>query len=94
MEWRAPSKDISSTDCTLLPRRQSDFCNRTIAFVQPPSEEGGDVRTIGLRADAIHTLELHQTSFIILMILVSVAPIDYVSDPLRFAVIGRRGVVA
>jgi len=45
-------------------------------------------------AEAIRTLELQQTSFIILMILVSVALIDYVSGQLRFAVIGRRGVVA
>ena len=45
-------------------------------------------------AEAIRTLELQQTSFIILLILVSVALIDYVSGQLRFAVIGRRGVVA
>jgi phosphonate transport system permease protein len=45
-------------------------------------------------AEAICTLELQQTSFIILMILVTVALIDYVSGQLRFAVIGRRGVVA
>ena len=45
-------------------------------------------------AEAIRTLELQQTSFIILMILVTVALIDYVSGQLRFAVIGRRGVVA
>jgi phosphonate transport system permease protein len=45
-------------------------------------------------AEAIRTLELQQTSFIIFMILVTVAVIDYVSSQLRFAVIGRRGVVA
>ncbi len=45
-------------------------------------------------AEAIRTLELQQTSFIIFMILASVALIDYVSGQLRFAVIGRRGVVA
>ena len=45
-------------------------------------------------AEAIRTLELQQTSFIIFMILVTVALIDYVSGRLRFAVIGRRGVVA
>jgi phosphonate transport system permease protein len=42
-------------------------------------------------AEAIRTLELQQTSFIIAMILVTVALIDYVSSQLRFAVIGRRG---
>ena len=42
-------------------------------------------------AEAIRTLEFQQTSFIILMILVTVALIDYVSSQLRFAVIGRRG---
>jgi phosphonate transport system permease protein len=45
-------------------------------------------------AEAIRTLELQQTSFIIFMILVTVALIDSVSGQLRFTVIGRRGVVA
>lgn len=46
---------------------------------------------IGLHlAEAIRTLELQQTSFIILMILVTVAAIDMVSSQLRFAMIGRR----
>lgn len=42
-------------------------------------------------AEAIRTLELQQASFIILMILVAVAVIDFVSGQLRFALIGRRG---
>ncbi len=47
---------------------------------------------IGLQlAEAIRTLELQQTSFIILMILVTVVLIDALSNRLRFAVIGRRG---
>jgi phosphonate transport system permease protein len=47
---------------------------------------------IGLHlAEAIRTLELQQTSFIILLILVAVAVIDFISNRLRFAVIGRRG---
>jgi phosphonate transport system permease protein len=47
---------------------------------------------IGLHlAEAIRTLELQQTSFIILLILVAVGVIDFVSGRLRFAVIGRRG---
>lgn len=46
---------------------------------------------IGLQlAEAIRTLELQQASFIILMILVTVAVIDFVSNKLRFALIGRR----
>ncbi len=50
---------------------------------------------IGLHlAEAIRTLELQQTSFIILLILVAVALIDFVSGQLRFAVIGRRGAAA
>ncbi|MDB5489981.1 MAG: phosphonate transporter, permease protein PhnE [Reyranella sp.] len=49
---------------------------------------------IGLHlAEAIRTLELQQTSFIILMILVTVAAIDLVSSQLRFAMIGRRAGV-
>ncbi|MBV8408891.1 MAG: phosphonate ABC transporter, permease protein PhnE [Alphaproteobacteria bacterium] len=47
---------------------------------------------IGLHlAEAIRTLELQQTSFIILLILVAVAVIDFISNRLRFAVIGPRG---
>lgn len=42
-------------------------------------------------AEAIRTLELQQTSFIILLILVAVAAIDFVSGQLRFALIGKRG---
>lgn len=46
---------------------------------------------IGLHlAEAIRTIELQQTSFIIAMILVAVAAIDLVSSQLRFALIGRR----
>lgn len=46
---------------------------------------------IGLQlAEAIRTLELQQASFIILMILVTVALIDIVSSRLRFALIGKR----
>jgi len=51
---------------------------------------------IGLHlAEAIRTLELQQTSFIILMILITVTAIDFVSSQLRFALIGHRaGAVA
>ncbi|MBS0520992.1 MAG: phosphonate ABC transporter, permease protein PhnE [Proteobacteria bacterium] len=50
---------------------------------------------IGLHlSEAIRTLELQQVSFIILMILVTVAAIDLVSNQLRFALIGRRGRTA
>ncbi len=50
---------------------------------------------IGLHlAEAIRTLELQQSSFIILMILMTVAAIDVVSSQLRFALIGRRSGVA
>jgi phosphonate transport system permease protein len=50
---------------------------------------------IGLHlAEAIRTLELKQASFLILMILVTVAAIDLVSSQLRFALIGRRGRAA
>lgn len=50
---------------------------------------------IGLHlAEAIRTLELQQTSFIILMILITVTLIDFISSRLRFAVIGRRGAMA
>jgi phosphonate transport system permease protein len=50
---------------------------------------------IGLHlAEAIRTLELQQTSFIIVLILIAVTLIDFVSSKLRFAMIGRRGAMA
>jgi phosphonate transport system permease protein len=50
---------------------------------------------IGLHlAEAIRVLELQQASFIIVMILITVAVIDLVSNQLRFALIGRRGGAA
>jgi phosphonate transport system permease protein len=50
---------------------------------------------IGLHlAEAIRTLELQQTSFLIVLILVAVAVIDFISGKLRFAIIGRRGAAA
>jgi phosphonate transport system permease protein len=48
---------------------------------------------IGLHlAEAIRTLEWQQVSFIVLMILVTVAAIDFVSARVRFAIIGGRSL--
>jgi phosphonate transport system permease protein len=49
---------------------------------------------IGLQlAEQIRVLEWQKVSFLILMILVAVAAIDWISSKLRFAIIGRRVVV-
>ena len=49
---------------------------------------------IGLQlAEQIRVLEWQKVSFLILMILVAVAAIDFISGKLRFAIIGRRAVV-
>lgn len=49
---------------------------------------------IGLQlAEQIRVLEWQEVSFLILMILVAVAAIDWISSKLRFAIIGRRAVV-
>ncbi len=49
---------------------------------------------IGLQlAEQIRVLEWQKVSFLILMILVAVAGIDWISGKLRFAIIGRRAVV-
>jgi phosphonate transport system permease protein len=46
---------------------------------------------IGLQlAEQIRVLEWQKVSFLILMILVAVAAIDFISSKLRFAIIGRR----
>jgi phosphonate transport system permease protein len=48
---------------------------------------------IGLQlAEQIRVLEWQHVSFLILMVLVAVAAIDWVSGKLRFAIIGRRAV--
>ncbi|QAU44797.1 phosphonate ABC transporter, permease protein PhnE [Bradyrhizobium guangzhouense] len=48
---------------------------------------------IGLQlAEQIRVLEWQKVSFLILMILVAVAAIDFISGKLRFAIIGKRAV--
>jgi len=48
---------------------------------------------IGLQlAEQIRVLEWQKVSFLILMILIAVAAIDWISSKLRFAIIGRRAV--
>ena len=48
---------------------------------------------IGLQlAEQIRVLEWQKVSFLILMILVAVAVIDWISTKLRFAIIGRRAI--
>jgi len=48
---------------------------------------------IGLQlAENIRVLEWQKVSFLILMILIAVAAIDWISSRLRFAIIGRRAV--
>jgi len=49
---------------------------------------------IGLQlAEQIRVLEWQKVSFLILMILIAVAVIDFISTKLRFAIIGQRAVV-
>ena len=43
--------------------------------------------------EEVRVLEWQKVSFLILMILVAVAAIDWISSKLRFAIIGRRAVV-
>ena len=49
---------------------------------------------IGLQlAEQIRVLEWQHVSFLILMVLVAVAAIDWISGKLRFAIIGKRAVI-
>jgi phosphonate transport system permease protein len=49
---------------------------------------------IGLQlAEQIRVLEWQHVSFLILMILIAVAAIDWISGKLRFAIIGKRAVI-
>jgi phosphonate transport system permease protein len=48
---------------------------------------------IGLQlAEQIRVLEWQKVSFLILMILIAVAAIDWISGKLRFAIIGQRAI--
>jgi phosphonate transport system permease protein len=49
---------------------------------------------IGLQlSEQIRTYDFDQVAFAVIMILVTVAIIDWISSKLRFAIIGRRAVV-
>jgi phosphonate transport system permease protein len=49
---------------------------------------------IGLQlSEQIRTYDFDQVAFAVIMILITVAIIDWISSKLRFAIIGRRAVV-
>ena len=48
---------------------------------------------IGLQlAEQIRVLEWQKVSFLILLILITVSAIDWISEKLRFAIIGKRAI--
>ena len=50
------------------------------------------IRTREELAEQIRVLEWQKVSFLILMILIAVAVIDWISGKLRFAIIGKRAI--
>ncbi|MFZ5780600.1 MAG: phosphonate ABC transporter, permease protein PhnE [Pseudomonadota bacterium] len=84
----------------ILPEVFPVLASQVLYFIESNTRSASIIGIVGAGgiglylAEAIRTLELQQTSFIILMILATVALIDYLSSQLRFAVIGRRPMAA
>src|SRR6202790_115128 len=75
----------------LLPQVLPVIAGQVLYFIESNTRSA---TIIGLQlAEQIRVLEWQKVSFLILMILVAVAAIDWISSKLRFAIIGRRAVV-
>jgi phosphonate transport system permease protein len=84
----------------LLPQVLPVIAGQILYFIESNTRSATIIGVVGAGgvglylSEAIRVLEWRQVSFLILMILVSVAAIDYVSGKLRAAMAGRRTVAA
>jgi phosphonate transport system permease protein len=82
----------------LLPQVLPVIAGQVLYFVESNTRSATIIGIVGAGgiglqlAEQIRVLEWQKVSFLILMILVAVAAIDFVSGKLRFAIIGRRAV--
>ncbi len=84
----------------LLPQVLPVIAGQILYFIESNTRSATIIGVVGAGGIGLHlseeirVLEWKQVSFLILLILVSVAAIDYVSDKLRAAMAGRRTVAA
>src|SRR5947208_4160504 len=82
----------------LLPQVLPVIAGQVLYFIESNTRSATIIGIVGAGgvglqlAEQIRVLEWQKVSFLILMILVAVAAIDFVSGKLRFAIIGRRAV--
>ena len=82
----------------LLPQVLPIFASQALYFFESNTRSATIIGIVGAGgiglqlAEQIRVLEWQKVSFLILMILVAVAAIDWISSRLRFAIIGPRAV--
>lgn len=80
----------------LLPQVLPVIASQVLYFIESNTRSSTIIGIVGAGgiglylAETIRTLEWQQTSFLILLILVAVSAIDFLSNKLRFAIIGKR----
>ncbi|WP_316197530.1 phosphonate ABC transporter, permease protein PhnE [Bradyrhizobium sp. SZCCHNS2002] len=82
----------------LIPQVLSVIAGQVLYFIESNTRSATIIGIVGAGgiglqlAEQIRVLEWQKVSFLILMILVAVAAIDWISGKLRFAIIGRRAI--
>ena len=82
----------------LIPQGLPVIAGQVLYFIESNTRSASIIGIVGAGgiglqlAEQIRVLEWQKVSFLILMILVAVAAIDWISSRLRFAIIGRRAV--
>jgi len=80
----------------LLPQVLPVIASQVLYYIESNTRSSTIIGIVGAGgiglylAETIRTLEWQQTSFLILLILVAVSAIDFLSNKLRFAIIGKR----
>ena len=83
----------------LMPQVLPVIAGQVLYFIESNTRSATIIGIVGAGgivlqlAEQIRVLEWQKVSFLILMILVAVAAIDWISGKLRFAIIGRRAVI-
>ena len=82
----------------LLPQVLPVIASQVLYFIESNRRSSTIIGIVGAGgiglylSETIRTLEWQQTSFLILLILVAVSAIDFLSNKLRFAIIGKRAI--
>jgi phosphonate transport system permease protein len=95
----ADKKQVEGVRFGLMPQVLPVIAGQVLYFIESNTRSATIIGIVGAGgiglqlAEQIRVLEWQKVSFLILMILVAVAAIDWISSKLRFAIIGRRAVV-